>query len=181
MPDFEHLTLTAMIKRAAEEVAACPPGPVYLIGSSMGGVVALHLQDRVAEAALRVEKTVLLAPALDFIANRQRALGEDGLQRWRDSGWLTVRHFADDVDRQLHYDLVRDVAKYESFRVTVHTPILLIHGKQDESVDYTQSVRFAQIRPNVQLHLIDADHALTDVLPEITTMIMQFFDLKAQS
>jgi alpha/beta superfamily hydrolase len=63
----------------------------------------------------------------------------------------------------------------------VHTPILLIQGRQDEVVDYTQSVRFAQTRPNGNLHLIDADHSLNNALPQISAQIMDFFDLKATS
>lgn len=179
VPDFEHLTLSAMIERAAQEVLGCPPGPVYLIGSSMGGAVALHLLDRVSEAAQRVTRTTLLAPGLDFVASRRRQLGDDGLRTWQETGWLNVRHFADGKAYQLHYNIVNDLARYDAFSVQVHIPMLLIHGRQDEVVDYTQSVRFAQARPNVRLHLIDADHALTDALPQITALIMDFFDLKA--
>jgi len=179
VPDFEHLTLTAMIEKAASEVITCPTGPVYMIGSSMGGAVALHLLNRNPQVALRVQKLVLLAPGLDFIGSRRRQLGDEGLKKWQETGSLAMEHFADGKVHQLHYGLVVDMARYDTFGVTVNTPILLIHGRQDEVVDYTNSVRFAQARPYVSLHLIVADHALTDVLPQITTMIMDFFDLKA--
>jgi pimeloyl-ACP methyl ester carboxylesterase len=179
VPDFAHLTLTAMIEKAATEVITCPTGPVHLIGSSMGGAVALHLLDRNPQVAMRVEKLVLLAPGLDFLASRQRQLGDEGLKKWQETGWLDVQHYADGKVHQLHYGLLFDLARYNAFNVTVHTPMMLIHGRQDAVVDYTQSVRFAQSRPNVSLHLIDADHALTDALPQITAMIMDFLDLKA--
>ena len=179
VPNFEHLTLTTMIERAAQEVLGCPPGPVYLIGSSMGGAVALHLMDRIPAAAQRVSRMTLLAPGLDFVASRRRQLGEDGLKTWQQTGWLNVRHYGDGKEHQLHYAILSDIAKYDAFRVLVHVPILLIHGRRDAVVDYTQSVRFAQTRPNVTLHLIDADHTLTDALPPITALIMDFFDLKA--
>jgi uncharacterized protein len=43
VPDFEHLTLTAMLERVAETIRDIPDdGPLYLVGSSMGALVALH-------------------------------------------------------------------------------------------------------------------------------------------
>ncbi|MEO0564545.1 MAG: YqiA/YcfP family alpha/beta fold hydrolase, partial [Chloroflexota bacterium] len=89
-PDFETLTLTAMLHYLADVVRSCPPGPVYLIGSSMGGLLAVHFVHRYREAeAKRVELLFLLAPALDFIANRNATLSADELQAWEQTGWLT--------------------------------------------------------------------------------------------
>ena len=48
VPDFEHLTLTAMLERVAAEIRDIPAesGSVALIGSSMGGLTAIHFADR---------------------------------------------------------------------------------------------------------------------------------------
>ena len=45
-PSFERLTLTAVIARVAELAAAQPTGPLALVGSSFGGLAALHFVDR---------------------------------------------------------------------------------------------------------------------------------------
>ncbi|HLA44131.1 MAG TPA: YqiA/YcfP family alpha/beta fold hydrolase, partial [Aggregatilineales bacterium] len=144
VPDFEHLTLTAMIERTTQEIAACPPGEVVLIGSSMGGAVAMHTFDRKPETAQRVHKMVLLAPAIDFRANRLNQMGEAGLQRWKESRWLEVEHYAYNEKRQIHYGLIEDLEQYDGYSVTIDIPILLIHGTHDESVNYRGSVRFAE-------------------------------------
>ncbi len=41
-PDFEHLTLTAILAHLDTVVRGLPQGPVGLIGSSFGGLTALH-------------------------------------------------------------------------------------------------------------------------------------------
>jgi len=176
VPDFEHLTLTAMLATAADRVLAAP-NMVTLIGSRMGGAVALHMLDRYPDAAKKVSNLILLAPALDFEANRKRHLGDDGLKAWETSGWLTVEHYGTKTTRQVHWGLMEDLRQYNSEVLDYPQPTLLIHGKQDESVDYQGSVAFAATRPNIDLHLLDADHTLLEVLPDIWTHIRKFLNL----
>ncbi len=180
VPTFETLTLTAMLHRTAETVRALPPGPVYLIGSSFGGLTAVHFMDRYREQeASRVHKLLLLVPAFDFMENRQRDLGAAGLARWREQGWLPVPHYAHDGQPlRLHYGLVEDVTGYDSFNVRVDAPTLIFHGLHDESVDYRQSQRYATGRPNVELRLPESDHSLMDQMPVIIPALIAFCDLQ---
>jgi len=181
VPDFEHLTLTAMLAKVAETINTLPAAPdeqadVALIGSSMGGLTALHFADRYrGKEADRVAKLVLMAPALDFMSNRRRSLGDEGLAAWQKSGNLPVFHYAYGGERNLHYGIVEDVQQYDSNAVTLELPILIFHGTHDESVDYSGSVSFAAAHPNVTLRLLDSDHQLldqTDTLwDEMTTFL----------
>ncbi len=180
VPDFEHLTLTAMIARTAETVAALPDdAPVHLIGSSLGGLTAVHFLDQHrGSIAQRVHSALLLAPALDFLDNREKQLGIDGLRQWRERGWLPVTHYAQPGEFRLHYGLVEDIQRYDSFSVDIPQPLLIVHGKQDESVDYRQSVRFATNRPGVTLRLPDADHALLNAMDAVWSDLCTHFKLK---
>ena len=165
-----------MLERVAEEIRSCPPGPIYLMGSSMGGAVALHFADRYRQTeGVRVEKLLLMAPALDFIQNRQRQLGQEGLARWKAMGSIEVYHYGYKEQRRVHYGLYEDMLNYDSFNVALDLPILIYHGTRDESVDYRQSVRFAESRPNVQLHLLDSDHELLDQVEVIWEGAVAFF------
>ncbi len=178
VPSFEHLTLTAMIEAVAALVRRLPHGPVNLIGSSMGGTAALHFADRLKQAeGGRVARLLLLAPALDFHANRINQLTEEGVRAWRESGWLTVFHYGENTERRVHYGLLEDMLTYDSFAVQLSQPILIYHGVHDESVDYRQSVRFAQNRPNVALRLVESDHQLHDQVEIIWAEAVQFFNL----
>ncbi|MBK8020885.1 MAG: alpha/beta fold hydrolase [Chloroflexi bacterium] len=170
-PDFEHLTLTAMIERTMDEVAVCPPGPILLIGSSMGGAVAVHTVDQLRRRgspdAGRIAAILLMAPGLSFADNRLRQLGETGLRQWRESGWLTVAHFGYGESRRIHYGIMDDVARYDSYALDLPMPITIVHGTRDEVVRVEDSARFAEGRPNVTLIPVDSDHGLLDQIDVI--------------
>jgi len=176
-PDFEHLTLTAQLTHIAATVAALPDGPVVLIGSSFGGLAALHTIDRYPQVAERVEKLVLLAPALDFLPRWRQKLGEDVLARWREQGTMHVYHYAHDKELPLHYGLLEDIQHYDDDALQPGMPVLIFHGKHDESVDYRASVRFAEKHDNVELRLLDADHGLVEPMPQIMQAVAVFVGL----
>ena len=46
LPSFETLTVTRMIEQACEAIARAPDGPIALVGSSLGGFVALYAASR---------------------------------------------------------------------------------------------------------------------------------------
>ena len=181
VPSFERLTLTAVIARVAE-LAAAQPGPLALVGSSFGGLAALHFVDRHGEdAAARIERLVLLAPAFDLLGDaeerrRRGELGDDWLDRWQRQGFLDLPHSASGEERPVHYGLVEDLRGYDSFSVPLDLPTLIYHGRRDESVPYEQSVRFADGRPNVVLRLLDTDHRLTGELDLIGDGILELLD-----
>jgi pimeloyl-ACP methyl ester carboxylesterase len=166
VPDFAHLTVSAMIERARAEIAATqgvPAGPAHLIGSSLGGLVALHTAARDE----RVASLVLLAPAIDFAANRRATMGDEALRRWRESGWHEFYNYRDGAPRPVHHGLLEDAAGYDSAGLDLDMPILIIHGTRDESVSHEQSVAWAAGRPNVTLRLPDADHGMLGEIDSI--------------
>lgn len=179
VPSFETLTLSAMLERTAEAVSNCPDGPVFLVGSSMGGLTALHFTDRYRDsAAKRVEKLVLLAPAFAFLDNRRRQ-DADLLDQWQREGHYPFFNYLVGEMRPVHYGLVEDSRRYDSYAVNLELPMLIYHGRQDESVDYRQSERFADGRPNVTLRLLESDHQLLDQTDTILAGMIAFFGIKA--
>jgi uncharacterized protein len=164
VPTFETLTLTAILVRVQESIAAAPNGgtsaPHALIGSSLGGLSALHFADRYRQSG--VQKLILMAPALDFMHSRSTPEYAAELAQWQRDGYQLWHHHAYGEQRRLHYGLVEDIRTYDSYAVQLDIPILIYHGRNDASVDYRLSERFAQGRPNVQLHILDSDHQLLD-------------------
>jgi uncharacterized protein len=86
-PDFSSLTMTRMLDQLAADIATLPPEPVVLIGSSLGAVVAIHTAARIPD---RIDRLVLLAPAVMFPRDAPRVLGEDRAARWQAAGTLDV-------------------------------------------------------------------------------------------
>jgi pimeloyl-ACP methyl ester carboxylesterase len=179
-PDFETLTVTRMIGQVEAAMAALPPGPVCLIGSSLGAFVAWHVAARAAADAGRrpVDALVLLAPALRFNEARfDELIGADGLRRWQETGRLEMMHYGYGAPRTLRYDLVPDAARYPSQPADVAVPVLIFQGRRDELVDAAMVEAFAAGRPNIRLRLFDDDHRLHESLPAIWRETAAFLGL----
>jgi len=175
VPNFEHLTLSTMIARTAEEAQSAPNAQINLIGSSMGGLLALHFADRHRE--VHVSRLFLMAPAFDMYQNRRRTLGAEGMAAWKATGQLATYHYGSQQTRQLHHGLMDDMAAYDSFAVDLPQPMVIYHGRNDASVDYHDSERFAESRPNVTLRLVDSDHELLDQLEPMWAEAVRFWQI----
>jgi len=158
-PDFETLTITRMLEQTRAAIDAGPAGPVALVGSSLGGFVAVHAA--ALDAGRRVDRLVLLAPAFDFGGNRLRQLGDTGIDEWRRRGRLRLFHFALGEEREVGFGLYEDAARYDAYALSLDQPILIVQGRRDASVDPKTVATWARERPNVDLRLVDDEHQLS--------------------
>jgi len=173
-PAFESLTVTRMLDETRAAIAGAP-APVALIGSSLGAFVAVHAADQ--DRSGKVDRLVLLAPALDFGGNRLRQLGGQGLDEWRRLGRLRVFHYAFGEPRDVGFALYEDAARYDAFGIRLRQPTVIFQGKQDQSVDPDMVARWAAERPGVDLRLLDDDHQLTASMDVIWRACEGFFGL----
>lgn len=164
-PDFRSLTVTRMLTDTAAAIAAAPAGPVALVGSSLGGFVALHAA--AADRTGRVDRLILMAPALDFGGNRLRQLGDAGMDDWRERGVLQVFHYAYGGLREVGYELYLDAARYDAHAVDVRWPTLVFQGRRDATVDPVTVEAWAATRPHVRLEMLDDEHQLTASIDRI--------------
>jgi pimeloyl-ACP methyl ester carboxylesterase len=169
-PDFSTLTVTRMLKQAGDAIDAAGE-PITLIGSSLGGFVAVQAA---VEHAARVQRIVLLAPALDFDGNRLSELGDRGLDEWKSSNRLDVFHYAYGRVMPVQYELYADARRYNAFDAPLTQPVQVFQGRRDSSVDPDTVARWAATRPNVKLHLLDDDHQLVGSLGEIWKQMERF-------
>ena len=182
-PAFETLTTTRMIGQVEAEMAALPPGPIALIGSSLGAFVAWHVAARAEqrrESARQVDRLVLLAPALAFDDSSFSELGQEGLRRWRETDALEIFHFAYGEPRTVGYELYADARRYDSRAAVVSAPTLIFQGRRDELVDARMVEAFAAGRPNVTLRLFDDDHRLQASLVPIWLETAAFLGLSGR-
>jgi uncharacterized protein len=126
------------------------------VGSSLGAFVAVHAAARDP----RVDRLILMAPALDFGGNRLRQLGETGIEEWRRNGSIAIFHHGYGEPRRVGYALYEDTAQYDALTLTIAQPMLVFQGRQDAAVDPEMVTRWATGRANVELHLLDDDHQL---------------------
>jgi uncharacterized protein len=182
LPDFSTLTVTRMIADVERWLAALDEGPVALIGSSLGALVAYHAAARTPHTAVRnprspIDRLILLAPALDIAPSLRRGLGRARVDEWQREGTLEVFHYGYKEPRRVNYALFEDCGSYDPFTTPLDLPIQIFQGRQDEAVSAEMVERFAKSRPNVELHLLDDDHQLIASLPYIWTHMSRFLGL----
>jgi pimeloyl-ACP methyl ester carboxylesterase len=176
-PDFSTLTITRMVDQVSRAIAELP-GPVALIGSSLGAFVAVQVALRHPD---RIDRLVLLAPALDFGGNRMRSLGDAGLEEWQRTGRLNVFHYGYGRMMPVHYELYADARRHDCVNAALSMPIQVFQGRRDDAVDPDSVERWSRARPNVELHMLDDDHQLTASVGLIWEEMKRFLDLNRSS
>ncbi|HXG65109.1 MAG TPA: alpha/beta fold hydrolase [Blastocatellia bacterium] len=160
---MSDLTVTGLIEDCSRVVEPLRGryGRIALIGSSMGACVAAWY------ATLNpgiVAENILIAPAFNFVDTLVKGIGPTGADTWRKRGFVD---FVNEYCRvRLSYDLVRDWENYpvSQLTATYSTPTLIIHGTEDETVNYRDSLDFIARAgyPDIVLTLIKGgDHRLT--------------------
>ncbi len=175
-PDFSTLTITRMVEQVGTAMGPDAGVPVVLIGSSLGGFVAVQAA---LEHPGRVARMVLLAPALDFSAKRLDTLGDRGVDEWRRTNRLEVFHYGFERVLPVHYELYADACRYDSLHAQPAMPIQIFQGRRDTAVDPETVERWAGLRPNVELHMLDDDHQLAASLEYIWREMRRFLGLAA--
>jgi hypothetical protein len=169
--DFTGLTITgqlAVIRREAERA----PGPVRLIGSSMGGYLAALF----AASEPRVGSLVLMAPAFDMQARWRARYGDAKLAEWRRLGALPTFHYGLGGERPIGYGLYEDMGDHDP-RPRVTVPALVFMGRRDDVVDPAAVETWARANPSARLVWLDSGHELTDQLETIWSQSAAFFGL----
>jgi pimeloyl-ACP methyl ester carboxylesterase len=179
LPAFETLTVTRMLGQARAAIEGAGPGPVALIGSSLGAFVAVHASDLDATGA--VDRLVLLAPAFDFGGNRLAQLGDQGIDAWRKQGSLRVFHYGWNEPRDVGFELYEDAARYDAFALGDPKRTLIVHGSRDTSVNPATVTRWAQARHGVELRMVDDDHQLARSMDGIWAETERFLGLRHPS
>src|SRR4051794_26737926 len=78
-PDFSTLTISRMLAQLDAELQDIGE-PVALMGSSLGGTLAILAADRFRD---RVDRVVLLAPAVMFAKPGHHLLPPERIEEWR--------------------------------------------------------------------------------------------------
>lgn len=174
-PDFAAMTITRMLDQLGAALARTAR-PVALIGSSLGGALAILAADRFAP---HVDRVVLLAPAVMFGKAGHHLLPPERIEDWRRLGALPFFHHAYREERMLNVAFYDDSLRYDPFGATLAQPTLIFQGLRDASVDYRTVEAFARTRPNVTLSLLDDDHQLTASVAHIWNDVQPFLGLIA--
>jgi len=173
-PEFATLTMTRMLEQLEAELESIDSGPSAIIGSSLGGTLAILAAARFSG---RIDRLVLLAPAVMFASPGHHLLPPERIEEWRGRGVLPFFHYGDNAERTLDFGFFEDSLRYNPFETVFSQPTLIFQGLRDQSVDYRTVEQFARARPNVATSLLDDDHQLMASLPRIWNDIESFLGL----
>ena len=175
-PDFSTLTMTRMLDQLGGELTAIGRAPATLLGSSLGGTLAILAAEQFPQ---RVDRLVLMAPAVMFAKPGHHLLPPERVDEWKRRGSLPFFHYADGAERELDVAFYEDSLRYDAFAAAVRQPALIFQGLHDASVDYRTVEAFARARANITLSLLDDDHQLIASLPRMWNDIRAFLELDA--
>ena len=176
-PAFSTLTVSRMLQQLEEHISTLPHTEVVLIGSSLGGFVAVEAAARQASLPRHpISRLILLAPAVELEWNRWSEIGPGGVERWEQTGYVEVFHHALERAERLDFDFYEDAARYHPGRRRLALPTLIFQGRQDESVSPEIVVRFSQRQYAATLHMLDDTHQLKNSLDFIWRETARFLN-----
>lgn len=133
--EFSEMTFKNELEEAKlilEEVLKMPTtSEVYLLGHSMGGVIASEISKLYPDL---IKKMCLWAPAynlpktIEYLTTKV-PISESG---YNNNGFLVSQQFVNDI---ITYDFYRDLNKYQN-------ELLIIHGEKDNLVDFNISKQY---------------------------------------
>lgn len=165
--DFEYVTTTGLVNRLRQYVLDYDLKAVGIIGSSYGGLVAIHYTYRFGD----VEWMLLLAPGLRWLSG---GLSEEQLEAWKTADAAPVYHEEFQREVPVRYDLQVDGMNY-SEPIPPVAPTKIIHGKRDTTVPIEDSRAYAAKYPDkVQLSEVEADHDLNNHLDYVWEHVQSF-------
>ena len=93
------------------------------------------------------------------------------------NGVMPFHHYGYGEERLLNISFYEDSLQYNPMDAQFRQPTLIFQGLRDASVDHRPVERFAALRPNVTLSLLDDDHSLDASLPRIWDGLRAFLEL----
>lgn len=163
--DFFQGTISRWVKESVATFEAYCEGPQIVIGSSMGGWIALRLAMLLAQQNKRLAGMILIAPAPDFTQTLIEP--QLGLEEWKileEKGY--VERPADNDDEEpmpFTKALIEDGRDNCVMKgcIDIGCPIHILQGMEDEKIPYQHTLTLLNHLPlhDVTLTLVrDADH-----------------------
>lgn len=164
---FESGSITNWLEEARAVFDRHCAGPTIIVGSSMGGWIALLLALAVSDPD-RIKGLVLIAPATDFTEElmwKQRFSDEIRETIMRDGCWRQPSDYSDEpyvITRKLIEDGRNHLIFDTSLRLGC--PVTILQGARDPDVPWRHAERLAEALPDDDVTftlLPDGDHRLS--------------------
>ncbi|MGO4450519.1 alpha/beta hydrolase [Phyllobacterium sp. TAF24] len=167
--EFRDGTISLWLEQSLAVFRQFSSGPQILVGSSMGGWIALRMIEELQKAGERdrIAGLVLIAPAPDFTSE----LVEPGLTQDQ-RRQLTERGYMEEPSEYSHEPYIYTKALLDDGKanqvlkgvIQTDCPVHILQGMEDKDVPYTHALRLLDHLPvdDVTITLVrDGDHRLS--------------------
>jgi len=164
---FETFRLSEAITDAGDCIhQVLRPGQrLHLVGSSMGGWIALELA---RHGSATPQSMMLIAPAVDFVSRRLALMPQTARTALKRDGFVTMADdYAPGTDYRILQNFLDDALALEPGEgaLTVPCPVRIVHGSDDDSVPLATSKRLVRQLPCATLlSVAGGDHRLSEHL-----------------
>lgn len=166
--DFNKGTISRWLEESLAVIRAVGLKNVILVGSSMGGWIALRaVQELQKSGDIKVSGLVLIAPAPDFTSELiEPALSEAEKQSLSERGYFEEHSEYSPEPNIFTRELIDDGRRNRVLEGIIETgcPVHILQGMKDNDVPYQHALRLVEHLPSddVTLTLIrDGDHRLS--------------------
>ena len=167
--DFADGTISRWLEESLAVFERFAAGPQILVGSSMGGWVALRMAQELQKAgkANMLHAMVLIAPAPDFTHELMLPeLTDNQKRQLEEKGYMEEPSEYSDEPNIFTRALFEDGEKNRVMTGLIETgcPVHILQGMQDPDVPWRHAMKLAEFLPteNVTMTLIkDGDHRLS--------------------
>lgn len=166
---FKDGTIGRWLEEAVAVFTACTQGPQIIVGSSMGGHIALllvrHLRAREPQLAQRIRGLVLIAPAWDMTEELMWKKFPAHVRVEIETQGFHMRPSAYDAPYTITRDLIEDGRQHLLARQPFETgcPVVILQGLLDPDVPATHTRELLNfLKGNVRLiEIEDGEHRLS--------------------
>ena len=171
--DLRKLTCESQLEIIHQQIGLSS-GPVFLLGSSLGALLALHA----ARQNASVKRLVLMAPALR--PTGWVNTGAEFLTEWEKKGVARFFHYGYERDVEVGYGLVESLKRHAwPADQPVPRPTLVLHGLRDQTVPWQESLSLLGPDRDARLMLFESDHGLGSCLGELIAHSLAFLSSDA--
>lgn len=166
---FRAGTISRWVEESLAVIDAYPAERLILIGSSMGGWIALRVLQEIRRrgAGPSIAGMVLIAPAPDFTSELiEPALTDDERQQLAERGYFEEKSEYSPEPNIFTQALLDDgrLNRVMTGMIETRCPVHILQGMRDEDVPYRHAMKLVEFLPadDVVLTLIrDGDHRLS--------------------
>ncbi len=171
VPTFEQLSIASQMEISQASASQLGAGPLVLVGSSMGGLLAALLEPQLASVAA----LILLAPGFGITRRWPQIIGAGGMTAWKETGARQFFHYGSNSERALHYAFTDELQNIQTEDFQVKKPTIVFHGVNDETVPLEHSIVFAAANSKlVELVQLNDGHELAQSLDQIWCDSLKF-------